>query len=197
MPFPASSQPDYSPCSLHLAAVLLVRAPMRYSFLAITHTYCLTTLCLRSLVFSVGCGQSGPAVEYVQGVVTLDGAPLDGATVFFSPKGTARTRVAAGLTQADGSFTLNTQGAKPGAGTAVGDYSVTVSKIEMPEFPDISEDDPRYGTPEQDRLEQEAANAKPKVIVPEKYNNSETSPFTAKVESGSNTFTFDVSSKDK
>ena len=89
------------------------------------------------------------------------------------------------------------QGAKPGAGTAVGDYSVTVSKIEMPEFPDISEDDPRYGTPEQDRLEQEAANAKPKVIVPEKYNNSETSPFTAKVESGSNTFTFDVSSKDK
>ena len=147
-------------------------------------------------VFSVGCRQSGPAVEYVQGVVTLDGAPLEGATVFFSPKGSAG-KGAAGKTQSDGSFTLNTQGAKPGAGTAVGDYSVTVSKIEMPEFPDISEDDPRYGTPEQDRLEQEAANAKPKVIVPEKYNNSETSPFTAKVESGSNTFTFDISSEGK
>lgn len=166
---------------------------MRYHFCH--QKYYFLPLLSALAVFSVGCGQSGPAVEYVQGVVTLDGAPLDGATVFFSPKGSAG-KGAAGKTQSDGSFTLNMQGAKPGAGTAVGDYSVTVSKIEMPEFPDISEDDPRYGTPEQDRLEQEAANAKPKVIVPEKYNNSETSPFTAKVESGSNTFTFDVSSKD-
>ncbi len=147
-------------------------------------------------LFSVGCGESGPAVEYVQGVVTLDGAPLEGATVFFSPKGSAG-KGAAGKTQSDGSFTLNTQGAKPGAGTAVGDYSVTVSKVEMPEIPNIDEDDPRYGTPEQDRLQQEAENAKPTVIVPEKYNNSETSPFTAKVESGSNTFTFDISSGGK
>ena len=147
-------------------------------------------------LFSVGCGESGPAVEYVQGVVTLDGAPLEGATVFFSPKGSAG-KGAAGKTQSDGSFTLNTQGAKPGAGTAVGDYSVTVSKVEMPEFPNIDEDDPRYGTPEHDRLNQEASTAKPKVIVPEKYNNSETSPFTAKVESGSNTFTFDISSGGK
>ena len=115
--------------------------------------------------------------------------------MFFSPKGSAG-KGAAGTTQSDGSFTLNTQGAKPGDGTAVGDYSVTVSKVEMPEFPDIAEDDPRYGTPEHDRLQQEASSAKPKVIVPEKYNSAETSPFTAKVESGSNTFTFDISSKD-
>ncbi len=158
------------------------------------HTHFCLTLFSALALFSVGCGQSGPAVEYVQGVVTLDGAPLEGATVFFSPKGSAG-KGAAGKTQPDGSFTLNTQGAKPGAGTAVGDYSVTVSKVEMPEFPNISEDDPRYGTAEHDRLQQEASRAKPKAIVPEKYNSSETSPFTAKVESGSNTFTFDVSSK--
>ena len=159
------------------------------------HRYLCLALCSAYTLFSVGCGQSGPAVENVQGVVTLDGTPLEGATVFFSPKGTGGIS-AAGLTQADGSFTLNAKGAKPGAGTAVGDYSVTVSKVEMPEMPNIDEDDPRYGTPEHDRLNQEASTAKPKVIVPEKYNNSETSPFTAKVESGSNTFTFDVSSKD-
>ena len=159
-----------------------------------THFF-LLLLCVLGF-FSFGCGQSGPAVEYVQGVVTLDGTPLEGATVSFSPKGTSGMG-AAGLTQPDGSFTLNARGAKPGAGTAVGDYSVTVSKVEMPEMPNIDEDDPRYGTPEQERLEQEALNAKPKVIVPEKYNNSKTSPFTAKVESGSNTFTFDISSKDK
>ena len=66
----------------------------------------------------------------------------------------------------------------------------------MPEFVGISTDDPRYGTPEQEKLEQEAANAEPTVIVPEKYNKAETSPFTVKVESGSNRFTFDISSKE-
>lgn len=185
---------DYIPCSLHLATDLLIRATMR--ILSCYHTYVCLILFSTLPLFSVGCGQSGPAVENVQGVVTLDGTPLEGATVFFSPKGTGGL-VAAGLTQADGSFTLNTQGAKPGAGTAVGDYSVTVSKVEMPDFPNIDVDDPRYGTPEHDRLNQEASTAKPKVIVPEKYNSAQTSPFTAKVESGSNTFTFDVSSKEK
>ena len=31
----------------------------------------------------------------------------------------------------------------------------------MPEFVEISTDDPRYGTPEQERLQQEADNAEP------------------------------------
>ena len=159
------------------------------------HTHFCLTLFSTLALFATGCGQSGPAVEYVKGVVTLNGTPLEGATVFFSPKGSGGIG-AAGMTQPDGSFTLNAKGAKPGAGTAAGDYSVTVTKVEMPEFPNITEDDPRYGTPEHDRLNQEAGRAKPKAIVPEKYNSAETSPFTAKVESGSNTFTFDISSKD-
>ena len=156
--------------------------------------FCLPLLFVIALCSS-GCGQSGTPVEFVQGVVTLDGTPLEGATVFFSPKGSEGIG-AAGRTQSDGSFTLNAQGAEPGAGTKTGDYSVTINKVEMPELVDIGTDDPRYGTREQERLEQEALNAKPKVIVPEKYNSAETSPFTAKVESGSNTFTFDISSKD-
>jgi hypothetical protein len=156
--------------------------------------FCLPLLSALAL-FSVGCGQSGPAVEYVEGVVTLNGSPLEGATVSFSPKEPDGIG-AAGLTQPNGSFTLNPRGAKPGSGTAAGDYSVMISKVEMPALVEISTDDPRYGTREQERLEQEALNAKPKVIVPEKYNKAETSPFTAKVESGSNTFTFDISSKD-
>ena len=143
---------------------------------------------------SSGCGQSGTPVEYVRGVVTLDGTPLEGAIVIFSPKGN-EGMVGAGRTQSDGSFTLNAQGAKPGAGTTTGDYNVTISKVEIPKFIGMSTDDPRYGTPEQERLEAEN-NAKQKVIVPEKYNSADTSPFTAKVESGSNTFTFDISSKD-
>ena len=159
------------------------------------HAYAYLPLLLVIALCSLGCGQSGLPVKYVKGVVTLDGAPLEGATVIFSPKA-SKGMVAAGRTQTDGSFTLNAQGAKPGTGTTAGDYNVTISKVEMPEFVEISTDDPRYGTPEQERLQQEADNAKPIVIVPEKYNQIETSPFTAKVESGSNTFTFDVSSKE-
>lgn len=156
---------------------------------------CVTLPFLFVLAFiSFGCGQSGPSVQYVRGVITLDGAPLEGATVLFSPKSTGGLG-AAGKTQADGSFTLNARGAQPGAGTTIGDYAVTVSKIEMPKIVEIDEDDPRYGTPEQDRIQQEASNAKPKVIVPEKYSDSETSPFTAQVVSGQNEFAFDVSSK--
>ena len=48
--------------------------------------FCLLLLSALTL-FSVGCGESGPVVEYVQGVVTLNGSPLEGATVSFSPKG--------------------------------------------------------------------------------------------------------------
>ena len=148
-----------------------------------------------ALALSVlGCEQPGVSVEYVRGVVTLDGTPLEGATVFFSPKG-GEGIGASGMTQGDGSFALNTQGAKPGAGAAVGDYAVSISKTEMPEFPDISEDDPRYGTPEHDRLQQQASRAKPKVIVPQKYNAPETTPFSAQVVLGNNDFTFEVSSK--
>ncbi|MDG1992802.1 MAG: hypothetical protein P8J43_10060, partial [Pirellulales bacterium] len=117
------------------------------------------------------------------------------ATVSFSPED-ANGIGASGMTQSDGSFTLNAQAAKPGAGTVAGEYAVTVSKVEMPEFPNIDTDDPRYGTAEQEKLEQEANNAKPKVIVPEKYNTPESSPLHAKVVSGKNEFQFDLLSKD-
>ncbi|MEO2001101.1 MAG: carboxypeptidase-like regulatory domain-containing protein [Pirellulales bacterium] len=154
----------------------------------------LTLGCL--VVSSFGCGQSsGPNVQYVHGVITLDGAPIEGATVSFSPEDSNGIG-ASGMTQSDGSFTLNAQAAKPGAGTVAGEYAVTVSKVEMPEFPNIDTDDPRYGTAEQERLEQEANNAKPKVIVPEKYNTPESSPLHAKVVSGKNEFQFDLISKE-
>lgn len=166
---------------------------MRYHSCYLKHVY--LPLFLTIALCSSGCGQSGTPVEYVRGVVTLDGTPLEGATVFFSPQG-PEGMSAAGRTQSDGSFTLNAQGAKPGAGTSTGDYSVMISKVEVPEFVDLSTDDPRYGTREHELLQQNANSAEPTVIVPKKYNNSETSPFTAKVESGSNTFTFDVSSKE-
>ena len=66
----------------------------------------------------------------------------------------------------------------------------------MPEFPNIDTDDPRYGTAEQEKLEREANQAKPKVIVPEKYNTPKSSPLHAEVVLGTNEFKFELISKD-
>ena len=76
----------------------------------------------------------------VEGVVLLDGKPIEGATVFFSPASAAGDAAcglpAAGMTRADGGFTLNAGGgAKPGAGTKAGDYVVTVVKQEVDGVP--------------------------------------------------------------
>ena len=141
-----------------------------------------------------GCGQSGgPVVQYVKGFVTLDGAPLGGATVRFSP--TASSGMGAtGMTQDDGSFTLNAQAARPGAGTAEGEYAVTIQKVEYPDTShlELSTDDPRYGTAEHQRLMDEAAAVKPKVIVPQRYNAVKTSGLSATVGKGNNSFRFEL-----
>jgi hypothetical protein len=83
-----------------------------------------------AVVGATGCGGDGPAVEKVAGVVRLDGKPVEGATVSFVPG--SGGLFASGLTAADGSFTLNTAapGARPGSGAAVGDYRVTIVKME-------------------------------------------------------------------
>jgi hypothetical protein len=84
--------------------------------------------CLLLLFVIGGCRRSGPVVEMVEGVVALDGDPIEGVTVTFKPvSGTGL--MAFGMTRADGRFTLNaTRGGKAGAGTAVGDYAVTFTK---------------------------------------------------------------------
>ena len=79
-------------------------------------------------------------MELVEGFVVLDGKPVEGATVFFSPVASAGEGAAglpaAGRTGFDGGFRLNAGGgAKPGAGTAVGDYIVTVIKQESDALP--------------------------------------------------------------
>jgi hypothetical protein len=79
-----------------------------------------------SLVVAVfGCGGKDRLVN-VEGVVTLDGQPVDGAIVSFLPdeKG---GRAASGTTARDGSFRLTTY--KQDDGALPGDYRVTVTLI--------------------------------------------------------------------
>lgn len=73
-------------------------------------------LCL-SMCALVGCGgPEGPKTVPAEGTITLDGAPLENASIVFTnPSG---SEFAQGLSDADGHFSLNTfeykTGARPG-----------------------------------------------------------------------------------
>jgi hypothetical protein len=121
---------------------------------------------------SSGCGDSGPEKARVYGKVTYKGQPVPKGTISFQavdPEG----RNATGLIQSDGTYELQTE--DPGDGAILGDYKVSISARENEVLMYI----PKKPVP-------------PKRLVPEKYENPETSGQTATVKSGSNEFDFDL-----
>ncbi len=80
------------------------------------------------LVAAVGCGGGASSVKTVpvRGKVTLDGKPVEGATVQFAPEEGSGGRAASGLTKSDGTFELTTVGG--GAGAVPGKYKVAITK---------------------------------------------------------------------
>src|SRR5262249_24214399 len=89
----------------------------------ISRFLCYFVLVAVALCAPLGCS-SGPKLVKVQGVVTLDGQPLPGATVSFVPVGEGPT--ANGLTDKEGNFQLGTYSTSDGA--APGQYKVIVTK---------------------------------------------------------------------
>jgi len=173
----------------------------------------LATACCLLLVAIGGCRRSGPVVEMVEGMVTLDGTPVEGVTVTFKPAGGAGL-MAFGLSRADGRFTLNaTRGGKAGAGTAVGDYAVTLIKTKggyeivegptAPETPSTPPPDIETAKAEYEKWAREQAQRKPRplppveYLIPKAYGDEKTSGFKATVKKGRNrgdAFRFDLKS---
>jgi hypothetical protein len=77
----------------------------------------------------VGCNNNPLGVVYVEGVVQVDGLPVEGVMVMFSST-TGNGVTAVGTTEKDGSFVLTTAGAKFGSGIMPGQYAPTFSKNE-------------------------------------------------------------------
>ena len=125
-----------------------------------------------------GC-RRGPPVVYVEGVVTMDGEPLEGANVGFTPLDTPGSMPAAGFTDAKGTFVLSTHTAKFGAGATVGDYVVIVRKTIIPPG------------------EEDKDSPKIVLVTPPIYQVKETSPLKATVKNGQNRFEFDLKSDSK
>lgn len=131
----------------------------------------------------LGCGSGPDDLNPVTGVVTLDGEPLAGATVSFSPVSEGSGRPAVGTTDEQGVYQLtDMRFTQAGPGAAPGKYHVTISKTSVAEESLPEEDDPNYG----DLPDPTSTGTGVESLVPEKYTDRSSSGLTATVESGAN-----------
>lgn len=120
---------------------------------------------------SSGCGGSGPRLAPVEGLVTLDGTPLEGAVVLFHPE--AGGKPATGLSDEAGKFVLRTL--EEGDGAQVGLNSVSVTKeskreskgkVEEGEITDIALETPaKYASPKLSGLSVDVQPGMPPVTL--------------------------------
>ncbi|MEM7476429.1 MAG: hypothetical protein AAF483_15665 [Planctomycetota bacterium] len=154
---------------------------------------CLTIL---SLCAFAGCG--GPTLPTIDvtGSVTVDGQPMEGVSVIFSPAASSSGRAATGQTDAQGNFKLTTE--TPGDGALAGDYKVAITKAQTADdnLPkEVDPDDPDsmdsiYGSLDTQKQEKSTN------LIGKKWTSAATSGLTATVaEGGDNTFNFEVTSK--
>jgi len=133
-------------------------------------------------ILQAGCGPRGPDVQLVEGFVTLDGSPCANAVVGFSPA--AGGLPASGRTRPDGSYRITAvRGGRDNGGTTVGEYLVTIDKMELL---------PPPPNPLNQQLEPEF-----RYIVPRAYGDQATSGLKATVRRGLNSgpeFRFDLRS---
>jgi hypothetical protein len=136
-----------------------------------------------------GCGKRSPYdTEFVTGTVLVDGVPMQGISIIFSPVNSGEGHAAGGITDAKGQYKLSTAGLDIGGGAVSGTYNVTFRKIEI------------VGN---DLSMEEAAEKYPNGLpviyhVPKKYENQNTSglePVTVEKKK-KNTFDFNLSTKD-
>jgi hypothetical protein len=139
---------------------------------------CLAAVTGLALMLATGC-RRGPAVVFVEGVVRMDGQPLEGASVAFTPVEAKGELPAAGFTDSSGRFVLSARGAGLGRGTTVGDYIVIVKKEVVPPG------------------QEEALDPVVELQTAKQYLQKETSPLRATVKQGRNRFEFDLTSDKK
>ena len=81
---------------------------------------------------NAGCGSSQyEKLVPVSGAITLDGKPLDGATVAFIPVTSSQMQPSYGYTDESGKYVLKTP--EGDVGVSLGEYRIVVSKILTPE----------------------------------------------------------------
>ena len=146
------------------------------------------------LIGMTGCGDPGIGAIQVTGTVTVDGAPMAGATVVFSPD--EGGQAASGVTNAEGKYKLTTEKANDGA--VPGKYKISITKHE-----NAADDIPKTADPN-DAKSMDAIYSKlntrekqkSKNLIAPMYENPKGSGLTAEVKgSGTNNFDFPLKGK--
>jgi hypothetical protein len=169
----------------------------------------LMVVALSALMGSLGCAKKGsdlPTVT-VTGKVTLDGAPLEGATVSFASK-VPDAKPANGVTDAQGNYRLQTflGGTSQTDGALPGEYIVMVQKFDSgSQQKPTNEEAAQQANASQQALTDAVRTGQPgpsgmpgspKLVTPAKYQTKESTTLTAIVESGKdNVKNFELDSK--
>jgi hypothetical protein len=152
-----------------------------------------------------GCAQriNRPDVEYVEGIVRLDGKPLEAATVGLAP--VSGGLPAYGNTDSNGIFKLtSSRGGVPGLGAVAGHYKATIRKANAESSAVESDTANSNGNvkPSIEDYERWVKENKQEVrktpritsLVPERYTNPETSGLSATIGPGRNRLEFNLTS---
>ena len=149
------------------------------------YRFCILFLLVVPFVFLSGCSR-GPKVNYVEGIVTLDGTPVEGVDVAFvpvqipAPNDLTGSLLATGYTDSNGKYQLSTtRGSAVDGGTTVGEYKVTFVK----KFITFGAGGPTGNSPPQMRYD-----------VPAVFENSDNSKILVEVVRGKNIFNFALKS---
>jgi len=151
--------------------------------------------------FVLGCSPSGGETidtEYVEGIVTLDGQPVEGATVTFMPVTQGQGVSAVGKSDAEGKVKLTAVGAgagktgEAGAGTVEGEYYVGVIKTEAED--ELTEEEAEEQGVELPEQTGPPTEGKITYIVPKKYGDPKTSGIKVTVKKGENTVPIELTS---
>jgi len=126
------------------------------------------------LLAAAGCGgdqwvEGRPKTVSAKGTLTLNGAPVDGATIVLSPAEAAlgQGTSASALTASDGSFSLSAF--PPNDGAVPGKYFASVTKKENPpvQAPAAGSHDEKAPPPPKDLLPKKFSDAKTSGLVVE------------------------------
>ncbi|MGQ9914990.1 MAG: carboxypeptidase-like regulatory domain-containing protein [Thermogutta sp.] len=148
----------------------------------------LSGLAVAAIVLGGACnrGSNKPKTYPVTGTVTLNGQPVPGATVNFTPKeqappGQSGPQAASAVTDEQGKYQIGTFA--KGDGALPGEYLVSVTKYEGggPTGGSGSEEEYRPPRPGEE-------SPVPKNVLPQQYANPNTSGLSVKVEAKANTY---------
>lgn len=142
-------------------------------------------------VLLTGCGTDLPDTVPVSGTVTLDGDPVEGATV--NMLSDESSIVAHGKTDANGEFTVSTIiGSRTVEGAVVGTHKIAVVKTDSQ---GQQMEDPKKMMEEMTTNPAITSEFRQTHLIPEKYKNPSMSQLTAEVTaSGPNEITLELSS---